>query len=171
MWLDVIWVRLKSARRFPAYSSQAVALATFCAQSSFPSGYPLAHCKYRHISPLRFSAWQWWVYATGWQEEEDSKTWQGYYLCVVSWSSLNANVFWSFTKRSVWRKVEFGKKLFQTKLLSHLSHKVCRLLSFPVLLHKFSSAWWVPLTGLSWLPSMLAGGSPYSSLVNRYKEL
>ena len=53
----------------------------------------------------------------------------------------------------------------------HACHKVCRLLSFPVLLHKFTSALWVPLTGLSWLPSRLAGGSPNSSLVNRYKEL
>ena len=31
----------------------------------------------------------------------------------------------------------FGEKLFQTKLLSRLSHKVCRLLSSPVLLRKF----------------------------------
>ena len=35
-------------------------------------------------------------------------------------------------EREVWRK------LFQTKLLSRLSHKVCRLLSSPVLLHKFT---------------------------------
>ena len=28
--------------------------------------------------------------------------------------------------------------LFHTKLLSRLKHKVCRLLSFPVLLHKFT---------------------------------
>ena len=48
----------------------------------------------------------------------------------------NINVFWSFTKRSVWRKLEFGEKLLQTKLLSRLSHKVCRLLSSPVLLRK-----------------------------------
>ena len=32
----------------------------------------------------------------------------------------------------------FGEKLFQTKLLSRLSHKVCRLLSSPVLLRKFT---------------------------------
>ena len=44
----------------------------------------------------------------------------------------NINVFWSFTKRSVY----FGEKLFQTKLLTRLSHKVCRLLSSPVLLRK-----------------------------------
>ena len=29
------------------------------------------------------------------------QTWQGYFLRVLSWSSLNINVFWSFTKRSV----------------------------------------------------------------------
>ena len=34
----------------------------------------------------------------------------------------------------------FGEKLFQTKLLSRLSHKVCRLLSSPVLLRKFTNA-------------------------------
>ena len=32
-----------------------------------------------------------------------------------------------------------GEKLFQTNLLSRLSHKVCRLLSSPVLLRKFTS--------------------------------
>ena len=32
--------------------------------------------------------------------------------------------------------MKFGEKLFQTKLLSRLSHKVCRLLSSPVLLRK-----------------------------------
>ena len=29
------------------------------------------------------------------------QTWQGYFLRVLAWSSLNINVFWSFTKRSV----------------------------------------------------------------------
>ena len=33
--------------------------------------------------------------------------------------------------------MKFGGKFFQTKLLSTLSHKACRLLSFPVLLLKF----------------------------------
>ena len=32
----------------------------------------------------------------------------------------------------------FGEKLFQTKLLSRLSHKVCRHLSSPFPLHKFT---------------------------------
>ena len=36
-------------------------------------------------------------------------------------------------------RVKFGEKIFQTRLLSHLSHKVCRLLSSPVLLHKFTN--------------------------------
>ena len=34
--------------------------------------------------------------------------------------------------------MNFGEKLFQTKLLSRLSHKVCRLLPSPVLLRKFT---------------------------------
>ena len=34
--------------------------------------------------------------------------------------------------------MKFGEKLFQTKLLSRLSHKVCRLLPSPVLLRKFT---------------------------------
>ena len=48
----------------------------------------------------------------------------GLLVRVLSWSSLHTNVFWSFTKRSVWSKVKFGENLFQTKLLSRLSHKV-----------------------------------------------
>ena len=39
----------------------------------------------------------------------------------------NINVFWSFTKKSVSKKVKFGEKLFQ--FFSRWSHKVCRLLS------------------------------------------
>ena len=35
--------------------------------------------------------------------------------------------------------MKFGEKLFQTKLLSRLSHKVCRLLSSPVLMRKSTS--------------------------------
>ena len=35
--------------------------------------------------------------------------------------------------------MKFGKKLFQAKLLSRLSQKVCRLLSSPVLLRKFTT--------------------------------
>ena len=36
-------------------------------------------------------------------------------------------------------KVKFGEKLFQTRSLSRLSHKVCRLLSSAVLLRKFTN--------------------------------
>ena len=66
------------------------------------------------------------------------QTWQGYYLRVMSWSSLDINAFWSFTKRSVQRRVDFGGRVFQTKLLSRLSHKVCGLPSSPLLLRKFT---------------------------------
>ena len=41
-------------------------------------------------------------------------------------------------KRSVSRKVKVGEKIFQTKLLSHLSHKVCGVLPSSVLLRKFT---------------------------------
>ena len=34
--------------------------------------------------------------------------------------------------------MKFGEKFFQTKLLSRLSHKVCRLLSSPVLLFQLT---------------------------------
>ena len=81
--------------------------------------------------------------------------------CFVR-NPLNIDVFCSPTKRSVKRYVKFGGrffqrkltpmfsgllqkdlckgKLFQTKLLSRLSHKDCRLLSFPVLLRKFTTS-------------------------------
>ena len=66
------------------------------------------------------------------------QTWQGYYLGVMSWSSLDINAFWSFTKRSVQRRVDFGGRVFQTKLFSRLSHKVCGFPSSPILLRKFT---------------------------------
>ena len=37
--------------------------------------------------------------------------------------------------------MKFGEKLFQTKLLSRLSHKICRLLFSPGLLRKFPIFW------------------------------
>ena len=61
------------------------------------------------------------------------QTWQGYYLSVMLWSSFNINVFWSLQKHL------FKGKLFQTKLLPRLSHKVCCLLSSPVLLRTFTN--------------------------------
>ena len=71
------------------------------------------------------------------------QTWQGYYLRVFSWSSLNLNAFWSFRKRSYQRKVKFREKSFETKLLSGLSCHA-RLppptpLPSPVLLRKFTN--------------------------------
>ena len=58
--------------------------------------------------------------------------------CFVG-NSLNIDVFCSSTKRSVQRNVKFCGRFFQTKLLSRLSHKVCRRLSSPVLLRKFTT--------------------------------
>ena len=39
-----------------------------------------------------------------------------------------------FAKKSVERKVKFGIRLFQTKLLLHFLHQVCHLLSSTILL-------------------------------------
>ena len=59
--------------------------------------------------------------------------------CVFfSADTVNINVFWSFTKRSVKRKVKFGENLFQIKLLSRLSRKVYRLLYSHVLMRYFT---------------------------------
>ena len=57
------------------------------------------------------------------------QTWQGYYLRVLSWSSHNTNVFWSFTKKMLKGKWSLAKNCFKQKLLSRLSHKVRRFLS------------------------------------------
>ena len=58
--------------------------------------------------------------------------------CFVG-NSLNIDILCSSTKRSVLGNVKFGGRFFQAKLLSRLSHKVCRRLSSPVLLRKFTS--------------------------------
>ena len=60
------------------------------------------------------------------------QTWHSYYLRVLLWSLLPFNAFWSFTIRSVKKRVKIGGTFFKTKLLSRLSHKVCRLLPLPV---------------------------------------
>ena len=52
---------------------------------------------------------------------------------------LNTDVLCSSTKRSVLRNAKFGGRLFQTKSLSCLSHKVCCCLSPLILLHKFTN--------------------------------
>ena len=57
--------------------------------------------------------------------------------CFVA-NSLNIDVSCSSTKRSVQRNVKFGRSKAKAKLLSRLSHKVCRCLSSPVLLRKFT---------------------------------
>ena len=58
--------------------------------------------------------------------------------CFVG-NSLNIDILCSSTKRSVLGNVKFGGRFFQAKLLSCLSHKVCRRLSSPVLLRKFTT--------------------------------
>ena len=87
-----------------------------------------------------------WVYVTGRQGEEYGKRFVSdkgdrAITCVFCHDLLLTLMFsaWSFSKRSAHRKVKFGGKVFQTKLLSTLSHKACRLLSSPVLLRKFSN--------------------------------
>ena len=62
----------------------------------------------------------------GWQNNCVWQTCHGHYLHVLSWSSLNITVFWSFAKGS-------GRIIFRTKFLSH---KDCCLLSSAILLHK-----------------------------------
>ena len=54
------------------------------------------------------------------------QTWRGYYLRVLSWSSLNINVFLVFYKKNCLKGGEVWRKL-----LSRLSNKVNRLLSSP----------------------------------------
>ena len=58
--------------------------------------------------------------------------------CFVE-NSLKIDVSFSSTKRSVQRNVKFGGSKAKAKLLSRLSHKVCRRLSSPVLLRKFTT--------------------------------
>ena len=80
----------------------------------------------------------------GWKNKEDGKTLvrdesDKAITCVLC-RYLHLTLMFSgrFTKISVQRKVKFGEELFQTKLLSRLSHKLCRLLSSPDLLLKFT---------------------------------
>ena len=67
------------------------------------------------------------------------QTWQGYYLRVLSWPSLNINVFWLLQKDPFKGKWSLAKRFFETKLLPRLAHKVCRLRSSPILLRKFTN--------------------------------
>ena len=44
------------------------------------------------------------------------QTWQGYYLRVLSWSSLNINVFWSFKPKDLFKgKWSLAKSYFKQK--------------------------------------------------------
>ena len=60
----------------------------------------------------------------------------GLWLECFACSLLDINVFCFqvFTKKSISRMWTFGGKFFQTKWLSSLAKKVCRLLSSPVLM-------------------------------------
>ena len=59
--------------------------------------------------------------------------------CVFCHDLLLTSVFSGPLQKDLFkRKVKFGEKLLQTKLLSRLSHKGCRRLSSPVLLRKFT---------------------------------
>ena len=65
------------------------------------------------------------------------RTWQVYYLRVFSRSSLTS-MFSGLLRKDLFKGKWSLAKLFQTKLLSCLSHEVCLLLSSPVLLRKFT---------------------------------
>ena len=58
-------------------------------------------------------------------------------LLLACFVVIFINVFRSFTNICL-TEGKFGGKVFQTKLLSRLSHKVCRLLFSSVLLRKFT---------------------------------
>ena len=75
-----------------------------------------------------------------WQNFCVLQMWRGYYLRYKFVGNfLNTDVLCSSTKRSVLRNAKFGGRLFQTKSLSHLSHKVCCCLSSLIVLHKFTN--------------------------------
>ena len=67
------------------------------------------------------------------------QTWQAYYLCVLWWSLPELMLSGLLQKNLFKGRWSSAEKLFQTKLLSRLSHKVCRLLSSPVLLRKLTN--------------------------------
>ena len=66
------------------------------------------------------------------------QTWQGYSSRVLSWSSLKL-MFSGLLQKDLFKEGEVRRKIFETKLLSRLSHKVCGLLSSPVLLRKLTT--------------------------------
>ena len=59
--------------------------------------------------------------------------------CMLCRDLHSALMFSGFYKKICLKESDGCEKLFQTNLLSWLSHKVCRLLSSPVLLRKFTN--------------------------------
>ena len=64
------------------------------------------------------------------------------FCCDIHLNSYSVIFFWSFSIEDLSeRRAKFGGKIFQTKVLSRLSHKICRLfqcLSTPVMLNKLT---------------------------------
>ena len=74
-------------------------------------------------------------------------------LLLVCLSGIHLTLlFCSSKKRSVKRNVKFGGRFFPNKIIVTLAHEVCRRLSSPVLLRKFTIN--VPTTGLLALETM-----------------
>ena len=48
------------------------------------------------------------------------QTWQGYYLRALSWSSLDTNVFWIFTKKICLKEGEVWRKVISNKIIAML---------------------------------------------------
>lgn len=66
---------------------------------------------------------------------------QNYYLCVLLWYSLKIIVFWYLQKDLFKRRWSLAESfsIQNEKNLSCLSHKVCHLLSSPILWRKFTT--------------------------------
>ena len=63
--------------------------------------------------------------------------------CMLCRDLHLALMFSCFYKKICLKESEVWRKVISTKLLSRLSHKVCRLLSSPVLLRKFTNVFCV----------------------------
>ena len=59
--------------------------------------------------------------------------------CMLCRDLHSALMFSGFYKKICLKESDGWRKVISNKLLSRLSHKVCRLLSSPVLLRKFTS--------------------------------
>ena len=92
------------------------------------------------------------------EDEVEANVFQTKLLCVknvtgpaitcVLCRDLHLTLMFSCLYKKICLKESFGGKIFQTKLLSRLSHKVCCLLSFPVLLCKFAYRQRIKITGV-----------------------